>query len=399
MSPRQTLFRAMLWALGMSAALGVFAVLTQGGTLVWRIVGTGITTAAACGLMLPTSMLVDRKPTRTAGLLGMSVIILEFVLTLLLIWDLPGVLGLTGWTDSIAQTILFVALGTGTIMLSLRLTAEKMGRIAGPIGIGGTVAWFLVFMIPAWVDWSGQREEDWYLSGMVVAAVGALSMLATAGMGTEPRRHWRVVGVVGALVAGVLWLGDIWVGRGSDPGFVTFVLSLTTSLVVGYANVVILFPLRPGQAWLRTAALLATVATALFIDIIAIDAECHFFRINEDLFIRFASAGGILAGCGSLALCVLARMNRKIDFDTRIGEVTRVTVICPRCQRKQNHDTGDSACATCGLRISIHVEEPRCRQCDYLLIGLTSDRCPECGEPLPTSPHPKGLNRNGVGQC
>ncbi len=94
---------------------------------------------------------------------------------------------------------------------------------------------------------------------------------------------------------------------------------------------------------------------------------------------RLAAAGGILTGCGSLALAVLARMNRKVDYEPVSLELNEMTVVCPRCRKKQSVRLGDSICCACELRISIRIEEPRCPQCDYLLYRLTSDRCPECG--------------------
>ena len=45
---RKVLLRIMLWSLAFAAVTGVVAVLTQGGTLLWRLIGTGITTAVAC---------------------------------------------------------------------------------------------------------------------------------------------------------------------------------------------------------------------------------------------------------------------------------------------------------------------------------------------------------------
>ena len=44
--------------------------------------------------------------------------------------------------------------------------------------------------------------------------------------------------------------------------------------------------------------------------------------------------------------------------------------------------TGHAKCGSCGLRIRITVEEPRC-SCGYLLYRLEGDTCPECGREIP----------------
>ncbi len=80
---------------------------------------------------------------------------------------------------------------------------------------------------------------------------------------------------------------------------------------------------------------------------------------------------------------MLARLNRKVEFEPVMTELVDVVVICPRCRRKQQVHMGGAACSACGLRITISVEEPRCPKCDYLLYALTSDRCPECGAAIP----------------
>lgn len=102
--------------------------------------------------------------------------------------------------------------------------------------------------------------------------------------------------------------------------------------------------------------------------------------VDFDLMSRIAAAAGIVTACGTLALCVLFRMNRKVDFEPISTDLAEISVVCPRCGKKQAILLEDSVCVGCKLRISIRIEDPRCPQCDYLLYGLESDRCPECGQ-------------------
>ena len=91
------------------------------------------------------------------------------------------------------------------------------------------------------------------------------------------------------------------------------------------------------------------------------------------------SAREILAACGTLALAVLALLNRRVDLESVVTAFDAITVVCPACRKKQSIALGAAACKTCGLRIEVRTSQPRCPECEYLLRGLTSDRCPECG--------------------
>ncbi|MHC4141142.1 MAG: hypothetical protein ACYSUF_04405 [Planctomycetota bacterium] len=94
---------------------------------------------------------------------------------------------------------------------------------------------------------------------------------------------------------------------------------------------------------------------------------------------RLTTASAILTSCGALALAVLARLNRRVDFESLTRAFADITVVCPRCRKKQSIGLGGAACKFCSLRIEVQVEEPVCRECGYLLYQLTSDVCPECG--------------------
>ena len=379
MTLRIVLLRVMLWSLGLSAATGVLAVLLQGGDLVWRVVGTGFTTAVACGLLLRASTLVDHEKSRPAGLLGMAGVIVEFLMALAQIWEAPRNLWGFSWEFELGLTMLFFGLAVVLIMSFLKLLQEPYGQIAARVGVVVTLATFVTLMIGTWAPARLFNHDEWWQTGGAIALFGLLTVLSLIGLGTGDRRYWRWGGITASIIACAMWLVEIWVGPASDLGFVIFCVLLSVGAVVAHANLSLFCPLTPEQRWVRSGTIAAAMLTAGLTDLVIIDDRFSVIPVDVNVLGRFASAAGIVTGCGTLALCVLARLNRKVDFEPFSPELSEITVVCPRCRKKQPIRIGDSACAACELRISIRIEEPRCPQCDYLLHGLTSDRCPECG--------------------
>lgn len=150
-----------------------------------------------------------------------------------------------------------------------------------------------------------------------------------------------------------------------------------------------------GQRWVRWVTIGAAVVTALLLDVLVVGRD----RWDDvDQLASVAGATGIIAGCGSLALLVLARLNRNIERAPVISEIRELTLVCPSCKRKQvvalardANDTSANSCTNCGLRFHVRVEEPRCPKCDYVLLMLRSDRCPECGTLIGAVPANAGV--------
>jgi len=103
----------------------------------------------------------------------------------------------------------------------------------------------------------------------------------------------------------------------------------------------------------------AAIATAALTDLIVANQELEAVTLNADLLDRLTTAAGIAAGCGSMALLVLARMSHGVDLEKPASEFDQMNVACPRCQKRQQIALGASSCAGCGLLIAIRVEEPR----------------------------------------
>jgi hypothetical protein len=69
---------------------------------------------------------------------------------------------------------------------------------------------------------------------------------------------------------------------------------------------------------------------------------------------RLAGAAAIMAGCGTLALLVLARVNRRVEMpEFSWADVRQVTLVCPRCRQEQTITIESGTCAACGLGIAV----------------------------------------------
>ena len=99
---------------------------------------------------------------------------------------------------------------------------------------------------------------------------------------------------------------------------------------------------------------------------------------------RIIGASAVMVGAGSLAQPVMLRLAASKEGEGAIrGRRARVSLGCPRCGAACALETNtDGACPACKLSIRVEVDEPRC-SCGFLLYGLDSPACPECGAMIP----------------
>ena len=120
-------------------------------------------------------------------------------------------------------------------------------------------------------------------------------------------------------------------------------------------------------------------------------AEMVVNAIGEQWFFRIVAASAVVIGAGTLAQPVLIRIAGAAPQESAIrGRRAKVALGCPRCGTQCELETNtDAKCAACQLAIRVEVDEPRC-VCGYLLFGLETSTCPECGAAVPESLHWKG---------
>ena len=99
----------------------------------------------------------------------------------------------------------------------------------------------------------------------------------------------------------------------------------------------------------------AGIATGGFVDWARITAPWQ-----EEMLGRLAGATAIIAGCGTLALLILARINQRIvPVAAALADLREIMLTCPRCRSKQTIALGSGKCGTCGLVIQVRVQEPK----------------------------------------
>lgn len=371
---RRHILRGVLASLAITAVAGVTAVLFSSG-VVWRLTGAGLVTAVACLLVLWLTSMADRSPDRPGALVGVVAVGVEYVLFLMLLWDvhvaLPG-----RWDETeLLATAGVLPVATVSAMIFLKMFRKAGGRIAAYTGLAATGAALLSALIAIWVPQGGRSQiaTDFWLMAVAVGGLGLLGAGALHGLGAD-RRHWRWVGVAATLVAAVMATVGIWSHRNSGGEHLNLVV--TIAFCVAAANILCRIELRPHQQWLRWSTLgTGALAAGLWVAIA--------YGARADEMIRLCAASAIPATFGGLALAVLERLNRR-GVESMPREMQTITVFCPRCRKKQTLQLGADTCKACQLQIEVKAQEPSCEKCGYLLYKLTSDRCPECGEPIAT---------------
>jgi len=380
MASRKVLLRLMLASLAVAAVAGVAGVLFGGRySYSEQVVATGFAAAGAVGVMMVLSRFVDRAVTRTAALFGMGAVIFEFFLLLMVIWEVGQWLTIGGVDvrDSLAITAGCVVPTAIAAVCCLWLWRLPVGRVAGLVGLVfcavGTLAW----LIGAWADLGWDAKDQYFGTAGLMLAYGTAAVLCCIGMRTGDRRYWRWLGVVCGAAGLALGLYMIWADTEELIRQLAYVSSVAA--VVGYVNIVLYIRLPAGYRWLQAATIVMAAATAFFIDLMV---SCEGDYGAFETAARFAGASGILTACGAMAMLILLRLHRGVDYEPGSTQMVEMSLVCPRCGKKQTLPIGEANCQACDLRIRIQVEEPRCPSCGYLLYQLQSQNCPECGAVL-----------------
>jgi hypothetical protein len=337
----------VFWALGLAACFGAAGVIFAGHDTLWRIVGTCAATAAGAFLMLAASQQLDQETTWLPGVMAVALLVTEYLASLGLIWNLFG-----SAQDPAALTMLFLA---GTAVPAIGLTAIMQrpdGALAARVGLFASAVVFVLLMVGTWGGWLGAvRAERWHSLGLSLAVFAVLAVLCLIGSGTD-RRHWRWLGVAAAGAAFSISAYAIILDIHETSAF--FICVVSVAAVVAHANALAWCPLKPAQRWLLWGTIGAGIATGGFVDWARITSPWQ-----EEMLGRLAGAAAIIAGCGTLALLILARINQRIvPVAATLADLREIALTCPRCRAKQTITMGSGKCRACGLLIQVRVQQP-----------------------------------------
>ena len=347
MTVRRVLLRIVFGSLALAAVFGAAGVIFAGNDTLWRIVWTCAATAVGALLVFASSTLLEREDAWTTGVLSILLFVSEYLLNLGLIWEVYGQA-----EDQAGLTVLFLALTGFPALVFVGAHRRPESRVAARVGLAASAASFVMLMIGTWGRGWGARDlgqhNRWFDVSGALAPFAFLAVLALIGAGRD-RRHWRWAGVGAAAAAFSMATYAILLDiRESSTLFVCLV---SVAVVVAHANAMVRVPLGPRQRWLLWATVAGAILSAGFVDVGRVTRPWQ-----QDMLGRLAGAAAIVAGCGTVALLVLARANRSVRLPGFSGaDVHEVTLVCPRCRRKQSVSLESGRCAVCGLGIEVRL--------------------------------------------
>jgi hypothetical protein len=383
---QKKLLRAMLALLALAAATGIMTVFVPTQFIFWRLALTMGAAALAIAFAVPATAKLDHERTRSTGLAALIAIVPAFILILVSIWI--GLFAAARWEPKFAGTGAFYAASAVVFLLSLGLFRRTDGKIAGATAATAVLVSFACGIAGIWIDPPGLASRITEHLWATVWLVFSCGMIGAACLyGLEVRAApWRWIGVLCALAGLALGLWGIW--EEINQPSITFVEVLLVGTTVGACTVLNALALRGAQRWVTLATMGMILLSCFFASYLNFITKAFRFPVEDtELSARLLTASAIVSVCGLLAIAIFQAMNKRV-LATQSGavkEIRSVRLSCPRCATRNDAPVGTSRCAGCGLLFIVQVAEPRCATCDYNLLDLKGELCPECGTPISQS--------------
>lgn len=376
------LVRAMLAALGLAAGAGVLAIFLPGADLLLRICGTGVVTAVAIALAMRETQHLERQATSRATLLPLAGVVAAYITAASGIW-VTLVSTTVGWS-LLLSAIVFLFSGSllGAVVRQMALPVWAWAaRFAAAVTCVATAG----FLIGAWGPMYGSSEIAFKSasSGGIVLLAGIIASSCLVGLGVD-RWHWRLIGFAGAVTAGGIALGSLWLE--DNLAMRPMIECSIIAVCIAHANLTLRIVLAANLRWLIQAAVGASTLAGVCLSIINLSIGFEDFALTGlGILGQCAVAAMIVGGCSTMAALVLQRAAGRRQLNPVAPEPSTYKAVlleCPRCQTMQRAPVGTSGCTGCGLLLLVRVATPVCQVCNYSTLDLKSATCPECGAAL-----------------
>lgn len=387
MTLQRKLLRAMLALIALAALAGVATIFVPARDFLGRIALTLIAAAFAIAIALPASSRLDHERTRPAGLALLVAVIPAFLLILVAIWI--GLFGGYRWEWYFAGTAGHYAICAAAALGGLSLARRPGNRPAGVAALLSPALCFGLGLLGIWIEPAGlggfEQQAQFWATGWLTFWCGIIVAACLFGLGSRTA-PWRWLGVLAAGVALSIGLYGIW-NKLNDPP-VWFLQALFTGIAVCVCNILNTLELKGFQRYVALgsmAMVLASFFFASYLNLVTVGFKTADFE--QDFAARLLAASCIISVCGLLAIVIFLAANKRalVTHSGAITEIKNVRITCPRCATKFDGPVGTSRCNGCGLLFILQLAEPRCIKCEYNLLDLKSERCPECGTPVAES--------------
>lgn len=361
----------MLVALAIAAAVGVVAVFFST-SMLGRIAGTALVSSICIGLAIPSSKMLDDEKSRPGGFVNLGSIVAAFML-------LSGGI----WADAIPQLNIQARLiGTGVVVLIGGMLCGTVLNQRTRKGLGvasATAFWSAIIAMGLFIAaiWTNYEVADRLAqTGGHLLGAGVVAALCLVGVG-DITRAWQWIGLAAGIAQAAL---GFWLAWQSDAGDYRWYTALAcASGVIGHANIVTRVRMGEHGIWVAMTAIGGTACAGACLATLAFLTD-GFHGSGPEMIERLLAASSLVAACGTLAVVIMFVLHRRGSPTANPSDrLSALWIACPHCSKKQWIASGRSSCAGCGLVFDVTIREPHCEKCEYPLLGVAGNRCPECG--------------------
>jgi hypothetical protein len=379
---RRFILVAIFVVLGICGVGGLFAVYAPY-EIIAGIVGGTFAIAVTLGLVFPLTLLIERPKYRAAGVAAVAVLLLALLFLELAI--LFAYIASWQYEQVLSECMLLTVLMGTPVVGALLLHQFRWARVSARTF---TVVSAVALVVTAVGDLDSAFSSPfrgWYGSsnlqetGLILYVLGVGVSLLLVNVGCGDRRWFRIPAIIAAGVGFLMFIGSDWSHRFGYYFDTRIPEQISIALILplfffAHVNLILMAGTNGALRWLRIAAV-TTSAVLLSLYMVTIFTD-SFYYVGDILL-----AVAVVVFCESLGIVGVALLHRRTRQRevASIASLTHVDLTCPYCRRKATFPLGYSRCGGCGLQFSIQAIEPRCHECGYLLYGISSNHCPECG--------------------